>query len=183
MLTPPHPWQLRPMQLADIEPILAIERASFPVAWSVAGYEHELTQNQVAHYKTLVHPEVGIVGYGGYWLLGDELHVSIIALDPAWRGRGLGELLLLEMLMAAYTHSAQLATLEVRRSNEVAQALYRKYGFAIVGTRPRYYHDTGEDACIMTVEPLDGAYWQQLEEQWQQLQKRLGIDAAAFPVS
>lgn len=161
------------MQLADIEPILAIERASFPVAWSVAGYEHELTQNQVAHYKTLVHHVQGIVGYAGYWLLGDELHISIIALDPAWRGRGLGELLLLDMLLAAYTHSSRMATLEVRSSNEVAQALYRKYRFEPVGTRPHYYHDTGEDACIMTVEPLDESYRQQLEAKWQQLQNRL----------
>lgn len=173
MLTPPAPWQFRPLQLDDIEAILTIERASFPTAWTANGYEYELTQNQNAHYVALAHNEAGIVGYAGYWLLADELHVSIIAVDAVWRGRGLGELLLLDLLFAAYTHNAQLATLEVRRSNEVAQALYRKYGFEEVGLRRRYYHDNNEDACIMTVQPLDAAYQTRLESGWQALCTRL----------
>ncbi|MBK9050627.1 MAG: ribosomal protein S18-alanine N-acetyltransferase [Chloroflexi bacterium] len=173
MLIPPSPWQLRPMQLADIEPVLTIELASFPTAWTASGYAHELAENQIAHYVTLSHETAGIVGYAGYWLLADEVHISIITVDPGWRGRGLGELLLLEILFSAYSHPAQLATLEVRRSNEVAQALYRKYGFEQVGLRPRYYQDTGEDACIMTIEPLDDAYRQRLEGAWQTLSARL----------
>ena len=161
------------MQLADIESVLLIERASYPTAWTASGYAYELTNNQIAHYVTLSHETAGIVGYAGYWLLADEVHISIITVDPLWRGRGLGELLLLNILFAAYPHQARLATLEVRRSNEVAQALYHKYGFAQVGLRPRYYQDTGEDACIMTVEPLDAAYRQRLEAAWQTLSARL----------
>ena len=165
------------MQLSDIEPILVIERASFPTAWSARGYERELVENQNAFYTTLTHDQQGIVGYTGYWLLADEVHVSIIAIDPAWRGRRLGELLLLDLLFSAYTHAAILATLEVRRSNEVAQALYRKYGFVEVGMRPRYYHENGEDALLMTVEPLDEPYRQRLETAWQQLYAQL-MDSA-----
>lgn len=161
------------MQLNDIEPILAIERASFPTAWSAHGYERELLENRNAFYSILTHDPQGIVGYAGYWLLADEVHISIIAVDPAWRGRKLGELLLLDLLFSAYTHPAILATLEVRRSNEVAQALYRKYGFVEVGLRPRYYHENGEDALLMTVEPLDEPYRQRLETAWQQLCARL----------
>ena len=173
MLIPPSPWQLRPMQLNDIEPILAIERVSFPTAWSAKGYERELLENKNAFYATLSHEEQGVVGYAGYWLLADEVHISIIAVAPAWRGRQLGELLLLNMLFSGYTHPACLATLEVRRSNEVAQALYRKYGFEEVGMRPRYYLDNDEDATLMTVEPLDEPYRQRLETAWQQLYARL----------
>lgn len=173
MLIPPSPWQLRPMQLADIESVLTIERVSFPTAWTASGYAYELTENQIAHYVTLSHETVGIVGYTGYWLLADEVHISIITVDPMWRGRGLGELLLLDILFEAYPHQARLATLEVRRSNEVAQALYRKYGFEQVGLRPRYYQDTGEDACIMTVDPLDIVYRKRLEVAWLTLSARL----------
>lgn len=173
MLIPPSPWHLRPMELNDIEPILAIERASFPTAWSAKGYERELLENRNAFYTTLSHETAGAVGYAGYWLLADEVHISIIAVDPAWRGRKLGELLLLNLLFSAYTHPAILATLEVRRSNEVAKALYRKYGFEEVGMRPRYYHDNNEDAVLMTVEPLDEAYRQQLDVAWQQLYHQL----------
>lgn len=40
-------------------------------------------------------------------------------------------------------------TLEVRASNEIAQNLYRKYGFKAYGRRKGYYQDNGEDAIIM----------------------------------
>lgn len=163
MLISPAPWHLRPLQQDDIEAILIIERASFPTAWTAKGYEYELAENKLAHYVVLAHESAGIVGYAGYWLLADEVHISIITVDPAWRGRSLGELLLLHILLQAYEHEARLATLEVRRSNTVAQALYRKYGFEEVGMRPRYYHDNGEDACIMTAQPLDAAYAARLE--------------------
>ena len=52
---------------------------------------------------------------------------------------------------------AREATLEVRLSNLAARRLYEKYGFRPVGIRPRYYSDNGEDALIMTTEPLAGA--------------------------
>lgn len=173
MLTPPLPWHIRPLQIEDIEAILVIERASFSTAWTAQGYEHEITENELAHYVVLSHEERGIVGYAGYWLLADEAHISIIAVEPAWRGRGLGELLLLDLLFSACNYPAQLATLEVRRSNVVAQALYRKYGFEEVGVRLRYYHDNEEDACIMTVQPLDAAYREHLEQHQQTLWARL----------
>ena len=42
-----------------------------------------------------------------------------------------------------------LMTLEVRRSNLAAQALYHQCGFLDVGYRKRYYEDNREDALIM----------------------------------
>ncbi|HYM53423.1 MAG TPA: ribosomal-protein-alanine N-acetyltransferase, partial [Candidatus Dormibacteraeota bacterium] len=47
-------------------------------------------------------------------------------------------------------------TLEVRVGNEVAQALYRSFGFAVEGRRPRYYTDDGEDAYVMSTPHLVG---------------------------
>jgi ribosomal-protein-alanine N-acetyltransferase len=70
----------------------------------------------------------------------------------------LGELLLLNLLHLAGREAATLATLEVRRRNTAAQALYRKYRFQIVGERPNYYRDTGEDALLMTAY-LNDAYY------------------------
>lgn len=64
------------------------------------------------------------------------------------------------MLFMAYEHPACLVTLEVRERNLVAQQLYAKYDFAVVGQRPHYYKDTGEDAILMTLEPLNGRYHQ-----------------------
>ena len=92
--------------------------------------------------------------------MGDEVHVSTIAIQPEQRGKHLGEFLLLNMLFLAYAHPACLVTLEVRQSNIAAQQLYAKYDFAVVGERPRYYKDTGEHAILMTAEPVNGRYHQ-----------------------
>ena len=90
-----------------------------------------------------------IIGFAGMWQSFDEAHVTTIGVDPAYRGQSLGELLLLSMFDAAMARGANWLTLEVRVSNEPAQALYRKYGFTVHGVRKRYYSDNNEDALIM----------------------------------
>jgi ribosomal-protein-alanine N-acetyltransferase len=155
MLIPPPPFALRPLQLADIPDVLVIEKNAFPTARSEALYLYELTQNRLAHYQALTRLETSgtetLLGYAGYWTLSDEIHVSTIAVDPALRRQGLGQLLLLNILFLSYEHQANLVTLEVRETNTGAQALYKKFRFSEVGLRRRYYKDTGEDAILMTV--------------------------------
>ncbi|MCA9972157.1 MAG: ribosomal protein S18-alanine N-acetyltransferase [Anaerolineales bacterium] len=157
MLTPPPPYRLRAMQLADLDQVLAIDRLAFPTPAKAGLYTYELTENPLAAYQVLL-AGAPLVGYAGFWMLGDEAHVSTIATHPDWRGRGLGELLLLNLLYLAGDRAATLATLEVRRGNHVAQALYAKLAFEIVGERPRYYRDTGDDALILTVALSDAYY-------------------------
>ena len=86
----------------------------------------------------------------------DEAHITTFAVHPAWRRQRIGERLLLAFLDLAVDRRAHEATLEVRLSNLPARRLYEKYGFRPVGLRPRYYSDNGEDALIMTTEPLTG---------------------------
>jgi [ribosomal protein S18]-alanine N-acetyltransferase len=95
-----------------------------------------------------------IVGFAGMWLMLDEAHITTIAIHPEYRSRGLGELELNSLIGIAYEINAQRVTLEVRVSNTVAQNLYRKYGFMVVGTRRRYYSDNNEDAYIMTTDNI-----------------------------
>jgi ribosomal-protein-alanine N-acetyltransferase len=97
-----------------------------------------------------------VVGYAGYWFVVDEAHISTIAVHPEWRGRGVGEHLLVHLLGQALDLGAVAATLEVRVSNTAAQNLYRKYGFEQVGRRRRYYRDNGEDALLMTAAMRNG---------------------------
>ncbi len=97
-----------------------------------------------------------VVAYGGFWFIIDEAHVSTIAVHPDWRGRRVGERLLVAMLEQALDLGAATATLEVRVSNERAQGLYRKYRFEVVGRRKHYYRDNGEDALLMTAELRPG---------------------------
>ncbi len=98
-----------------------------------------------------------IVGYGGFWKMVDEAHISTIAVTPEERRRGIGELLLIAMIEAAQENGAAVLTLEVRKSNVSAQALYRKYGFEIAGERKQYYSDNHEDAWIMTTPNITNA--------------------------
>ncbi|MDQ2745293.1 MAG: ribosomal protein S18-alanine N-acetyltransferase, partial [Chloroflexota bacterium] len=95
-----------------------------------------------------------IVGYAGMWLMVDEAHITTIAVLNDWRGQGLGELLLVSLIQQATAVYAHRMTLEVRVSNETAQKLYRKYGFAEEGVRPRYYSDNNEDAYIMSTKNI-----------------------------
>ena len=179
MLKPPYPYLLRIIRPSDIPALIKIENKSFPRPWKPSAYEYEITRNKLASYQVVTaqiedKPAV-LVGYTGHWLLADEIHISTIATHPKWRGRHLGELLLLNSLFLSYEYrepKAVLVTLEVRPSNIVAQNLYRKYRFEQVGVRKRYYADK-EDALLMTVEPLNDAYKDFLKSQWAHLKKQL----------
>ncbi len=155
MLTVPAPYSLRPMVVDDIPAVLEIDRLSFPTPATEQLFLNELTDNKLAHYQVLIRAgedDETILGYAGFWLIAGEIHVSTIAVHPDERGRGRGEWLLLNLLLLACGLDSLLVTLEVRRSNLTAQALYHKYRFEEVGMRRRYYRDTGEDALLMTVD-------------------------------
>jgi ribosomal-protein-alanine N-acetyltransferase len=133
-----------------------------------AGFSAE----QVAELET-------IVGYAGMWMMVDDAHVTTIAVDPAYRGEGIGELLIVDLLEHANLVGAMTVTLECRVSNGIAQALYRKYTFQNKGVRKRYYSDDGEDALIMTTEPLDSDIFQRVyAANRERLMARLGTDEA-----
>ena len=124
--------------------------------------------------------DVPIVGYGGVWLSVDEGHITTIAVAPEYRGRGIGELLLNGLIDQALDLHADVLTLEVRVSNVVAQQLYLKYGFRPVGTRLRYYTDNGEDAMIMSTDPIrTPAYQEKLRHLRERLFARLREEADA----
>jgi ribosomal-protein-alanine N-acetyltransferase len=118
-----------------------------------------------------------IVGYAGLWQMVDEAHVTTIATHPSFRGRGVGELLLLGLIERAFDIGARWMTLEVRVSNTVAQNLYRKYTFKEMGLRRRYYSDNGEDALVLWTDPLDAATFREaLDRNEKQISERLGAE-------
>lgn len=150
---PPVRLLVEPMRLDDLPEIHRIEVASFTSPWPDDAYRSELETNRLASYL-VVRSAGAVVAYGGIWVIVDEAHITTFAVDPAWRRQRVGETLLLALLDLALGRRAREATLEVRLSNVPARRLYEKYGFRPVGLRPRYYSDNGEDALIMTTEPL-----------------------------
>lgn len=155
----------RPMTLADVPIVGELEVLCFPAPWSLDTYRNELLHNRYGHYYVLAPalapqltpPESAnsalppLLAYGGYWLMGDEVHIVTLATHPRFRRRGLSERLLRLMVEQCVAQGAALATLEVRVSNKAAQQLYAKLGFVEVGLRRGYYHDNGEDALLMTL--------------------------------
>ncbi len=93
-----------------------------------------------------------VVGYAGVMILGDEGHVTNIAVDPSFHRHRIGMRLFLSLVEAALKREVRSMTLEVRRANAGAQAMYRRFGFQTVGVRKGYYVETGEDAYIMWAE-------------------------------
>lgn len=174
-------FRVEPMTLRDIPAVMEIEHQSFSAPWSASAYDYELRYNAMAHYfvarPQIVTPSSSslwqrlrarmssadnapVVGHAGFWMMVDEAHISTLATHPAWRRRGIAELLLVAMTERAAELGMRVMTLEVRVSNITAQALYRKYRFEVVGQRVHYYSDNGEDAWIMTTPPIASADYQ-----------------------
>ena len=99
-----------------------------------------------------------ICGFGGVMLVGEDAHIVTLAIEPEERERGVGSMLMVSLVEAAKTRGAQNLTLEVRRSNEAAQHLYRKFGFEEVGLRREYYRT--EDALVMWAVDIDTESYQ-----------------------
>ena len=158
---------------------MVIEETAFPVPWHESAYYYEIAENRVANYQALEvlldDRPASLIGYAGFWMMVDEAHISTIAVATEWRGRGLGKVLLLNLLLEAYRSEAIMVTLEVRKSNITAQALYQAFEFEVVGGRKRYYQGK-EDALIMTRYPLDRSYRAFLRGMESDLLKRINED-------
>jgi len=144
----PGRLSILPMTTSDIPAVTRIERASFSTVWPSDAFYNELSTNKLAHYF-VGRFDHRVVGYGGLWVILEDSHVTTLAVDPEYRGRGFGEVLLLRLIDEAIERDAAWMTLEVRESNAVAQRLYRKYGFTTVTMRTGYYSDDNESALIM----------------------------------
>jgi [ribosomal protein S18]-alanine N-acetyltransferase len=141
---------IRPMSVDDLPVVLDIDRLSFPQPWPESSYRFELANSQ-ASILLVAEVDEHLVGYIGSWLLVDEIHISTLAVHPDFRQRGIARRLLYEMLRGGISRGAQMATLEVRVSNQMAIDLYKSIGFRVTGLRSGYYRDNLEDAHIMTL--------------------------------
>lgn len=143
----------RRMTLEDVPQVHAIELKTFHTPWSYQSFVDEMTTNKCARY--IVAEEDGrVVGYAGAWLVFEEGHITNIAVDEACRGRGIGLGVTRALMQYAANMGVAYMTLEVRKSNIVAQRLYQKLGFIELGVRKRYYEDNGEDAYLYVCQTM-----------------------------
>lgn len=139
---------VRTMKPKDLDAVMEVELRSFSAPWSREAFEQELSENILAHYYVL-EEDGRVIGYMGLWEIIGEGHITNVAIHPDCRRRGLGALLLGEVMEAERLRGVEDFTLEVRVSNAAAIHLYEKFGFTVAGKRTGYYPDTGEDALLM----------------------------------
>jgi len=141
---------IEPMQAADLDDVDAIERHSFKAPWPRQVFVDELAREWA---RVDVARDAGrVVGFCNYWLVKDEVHLLAIATHPDRRRAGVGRRLMDHLLDVARARASVLVTLEVRRSNVPAIALYERLGFVAVGLRRAYYAEDAEDALVMTLD-------------------------------
>ena len=145
---------IRRMTLDDLAVVIPLDQISFSLPWPERSFRFELTEN-LASRCWVAEVDERVVAMLVGWLLVDEPHIATIATHPDFRRQGIGARILAQAILDARAFGARLAFLEVRASNEVAQAMYRKFGFQTSGRRPKYYRDNGEDAILMTLQPLE----------------------------
>jgi len=139
-----------PMTPADLDQVDEIERHSFKNPWPARVFLEEMERAWAR--VDVARQGGGVIGFCNYWLVKDEVHLLAIATHPDRRRGGVGAKLLEHLLAKARATQSALVTLEVRKSNRPAIALYERYGFAPVGLRRGYYAEDGEDALVMTLE-------------------------------
>ena len=139
---------IEPMTLAHVDGVTAVEEACFSIPWTREDFVREAEENKMAIYRVALDGQK-VVGFAGMWHIINEGHITNIAVLEDYRGRQIGESLLLALFEAAEEKEMIGITLEVRMGNAPAQAMYAKHGFKAEGIRKKYYAETGEDAVIM----------------------------------
>ena len=147
-----HDVIIRRMTMADVDGVAAVEAATFPTPWSRDAFISEM-KNVAARYL-VAETDGRVIGYAGAWIILDESHITNIAVLSEYRGQGIGRRLTEGLMQYLSNLGAAYATLEVRKSNVVAQNLYVSLGFIKLGVRKRYYEDNGEDALIMVCDHM-----------------------------
>src|SRR5579862_1214448 len=133
----------------DLDAVLYFEGECFSSPWTREMYLAEL-ENVGISYCFLARDDDGrTTGFCSFWRVVDELHINNLAVLEPYRRRGIGRALLTHVLNEGVRLGAHSATLEVRRSNEVARQMYERLGFVASGVRRAYYTNPIEDALVM----------------------------------
>jgi ribosomal-protein-alanine N-acetyltransferase len=157
----------RLMTVDDLDVVQELDKQSFTNPWPEGAFKYELIESQnsrcwVAEMKQSQRSRV--IGSAVLWIILDEAHIATLAVDPLYRGHGIGKRLLAVALIDAHNVGAKKAFLEARKNNQDALHLYFGFGFNAVGIRPGYYPDNHEDALLLSLDELDPSKLEKLIE-------------------
>ena len=169
-------FQIQPLASIHLPGILELDKLCFGGWWNLAHYQWEL-DHPASHFLVITipleqesaddsfdsldtfldQPQKGdglVIGVGGFWQILEEAHINLLAIHPRYQRQKLGKFLLSKLLFQAKTLGLERATLEVRASNNIALAMYQKFGFQEAGRRPNYYPDNSEEGVILWLNQL-----------------------------
>ena len=151
--------RVRPMRTADLDVLMPYEQQMFgPEAWSRQGYLDELADTELRYYiiaesaaatEAAATAEHRLLGTAGLLTIGETAQILTVGVLPPARRRGVGRLLVRELVAEARRRGAVEVLLEVREDNEAAQRLYAAEGFTVLGRRRGYYEQGRVDAVTM----------------------------------
>jgi len=136
------------MRRRHLRGVLRIEHQVYPRPWSIGLYVSELSFGPTRAYL-VARVDASVVGYCGLMIVGEDGHITTVAVDPRWHRNHIATRLLVNLVRQAVERGVENLTLEVRMSNHGAQAMYQRFGFVPAGARKGYYADNGEDALVM----------------------------------
>jgi ribosomal-protein-alanine N-acetyltransferase len=146
--------RIQKLRRRDLGKLLRIEIAVFPEPWSPEVFNSELALRKGRLYRAAWDGDE-MAGYIGFFIVGEEAHMTTVATAPAYRRSGVAITMIVDALRTLRSSGVQNVSLEVATNNEPAQSLYRRFGFAPIGVRKNYYPVTGQDALLMWVYGID----------------------------
>ena len=151
---------IRRMTADDLMRVHELDQICFTSPWPLQTFRNQLEENKAASQWVAAlgedsHTPGLIIGAIVTWLVADEVHIATLSVDPNYRRSKIATRLICTALRDGVARGATTSTLEVRASNGAAQRLYYKFGYQLVGRRPGYYQDNGEDAILLTLHYLD----------------------------
>lgn len=153
-------FSIRRMTAEDLIQVHELEQLNFSAPWPLKTFRSQLEENPASFQWVAALPgENGaaetVIGLVVCWLVVDDVHIANLSVHPDHRRNKVASKLLCAAMHAMIAQGAVSASLEVRAGNQAAQRLYSRFGFQVVGRRPGYYQDNGEDAILLTLRELD----------------------------
>ena len=135
------------MTFDDLYQVYEIEKSIFSKPWSYKAFKDALDLSNAIYLVCSSKDE--ILGYCGLYCVLDEGTITNMAVKKDVRNKGIGYMLLQNMIEEAKKIGINRMTLEVRKSNLAAFHLYKQVGFEASGIRKNFYSAPVEDAIIM----------------------------------
>lgn len=130
----------------DLSDVIELEQICFSYHWTEEQFKLGLERG--AYLIFGLRDQGRLIGYMAFSTIELEMEVLNLGIHPDYRRKGLGTLLLGEVMRTCAGMGFENAFLDVRVNNEAAIRLYEKHGFTKYGVRKKYYPDTKEDALL-----------------------------------